>query len=151
MSTVTPARIPASALVLGLAGLIPFILCAAASLLTEGLLQAQAWYALTAYGAVILSFLGGVHWGLAIKTEAAPKPAALTPRLIISVIPSLIGWTALLMPTVPGLIALALGFAAMLWTDLRATRDGLAPQWYSRLRWPLSIIVVLCLLIGSAI
>jgi len=52
-------QIPRTALVLGLAGLIPFIAAALACWLYDDELQATAHFALGAYGAVILSFLGG--------------------------------------------------------------------------------------------
>lgn len=147
MNTSDTSRAPGAALVLGVLGILPFVVFALASHLTEGFIQAQAWFALTAYGAVILSFLGGVHWGMAI---ARNYPATImTPRLIISVVPSLFGWAALMMPTVIGLLTMALAYGAMLWTDFHATRLGHAPAWYPRLRLPLTAGVVLCLLVGA--
>ena len=60
-------RIPASALLLGLAGLIPFFAGAAAQFHALPLLDAEAGLKLVViYGAIILSFLGGIRWGTAI-------------------------------------------------------------------------------------
>jgi len=50
---------------LGYAGLFPFFAAAAAALLGPPPWRGAALSALAAYGAVILSFLGAVHWGLA--------------------------------------------------------------------------------------
>ena len=103
-----------------------------------------------AYGATILSFLGGVHWGLAIVFQSGADDPELRNRLIVSVIPSLAAWVALLFPEKTGLLMLAAAMAAMLWVDLRATRAGNAPQWYPKLRIPLTCVVVAALLLGAS-
>jgi uncharacterized membrane protein len=136
-------RIPAGALVLGLGGVLPFAACAAAPhLLGDPRLQAEAAQALAAYGAVILSFLGGVRWGAAL---ALPR-AQLTPELVLAVIPSLLAWCALLLPgaTQP-LLALALGFAVFGVLDVREGARGNWPAWFPRLRLLLTVMVLACL------
>lgn len=55
-----------------------------------------AVFALVAYAAVILSFLGAVHWGFALSTPGLARPA-LRQSLAVGVLPSLLGWLALLM------------------------------------------------------
>ncbi len=145
-ATSTQSRIPNAALWLGPLGLVPFLAGALAPWLlpAEGLPEADL--ALVGYGAVILSFLGGVHWGL-----AAPAGRAL--QLGLSVVPSLVGWLALLVASLhavgPGLWLLAAAFAALLPGDLLAAGRGLAPGWYPRLRVPLTVIVVACLVVGA--
>ena len=106
-------------------------------------------HALLAYGAIILSFLGGIQWGLAIARPGGASPDTLGGRLIVSITPSLAAWGALLVPERAGLILLALSIAAMLWVDLRATRLGQAPAWYPRLRIPLSCAVIATLVLGA--
>lgn len=96
--------------------------------------------AFMAYGAVILSFLGGIHWGLAIASDLGD--GSLPRRLVVSVVPSIVAWAGLLLPLRVGLLVLAVGFAAMLYVDTRATRVGEAPPWYPRLRGPLSAVVL---------
>ena len=54
------------------------------------------------YGASILSFLGGIHWGLgaighSVVRDLPPTPAQLTTRYAWSVTPSLLAWQASLM------------------------------------------------------
>ncbi len=139
------SRIPSAALWLGPLGLVPFLAGALAPWLlpAEGLPEAD--FALVGYGAVILSFLGGVHWGLAAP-EGRPR------QLGFSVLPSLVGWLALLVANLyavgPALWLLAAAFATLLPGDLLAAGRGLAPGWYPRLRLPLTLVVVACLIVG---
>ena len=99
-----------------------------------------------AYGAVILSFMGGVHWGWAM---AADEPSYA--RLGTSVLPSLLGWVGLLVGGTLGFIILAVSFAALLWLDLQAIAEGRAAPWYRTLRWPLTLIVVASLLFAAIV
>jgi hypothetical protein len=94
---------PFAARALGLAGLLPFMGGAAAlHLLKAPGLLALAGTALVAYGALIASFLGGIHWGLAMR---GVQP--VTWRLGWGVAPSLLAWIAVLFPTGPGLLLMA--------------------------------------------
>lgn len=126
------SRLPFPALWLGLGGLIPFAACTAVAL-GGGPFSGLAEDALLAYGAVILAFLGAVHWGLAL---AAPGDAAAArTRLTLGVLPSLIGWVALVAPNWIGFGVLVAGFAAT-WaaeeTGARAGRLGSAYLWLRR-------------------
>ena len=107
-----------------------------------------------AYAACILSFMGAVHWGLAMAGTgvAGPGPsngdshAGMTwTRVGGSVIPPLLAWLSLIMAPVPGLILLILSFVGLFWADLTAIRLGQAPTWYLPLRKALTIGVVICL------
>lgn len=143
------AAVPVMAAWLGGMGALPFVALAVAVIGLDGAARALAVQALLGYGAVILSFLGGIHWGLAIAPGARPAEPALGVRLTWSVVPSLVGWAALLVTPVTGLFALAAAFAAMLGIDLRATRLGAAPAWYPRLRVPLTLTVVASVLAAA--
>ena len=134
--------VPPAAAVLGLAGVLPFVAAAIGSL-QPGPLGAFALTALLAYGAVILSFLGGIHWGLAID-RGSPSDS----HLGIGVVPSLLGWVALLLGGSWGLMLLAAAFLVVLACDLRLTSQGIAPPWFPRLRLVLTNAVVLCLIVA---
>lgn len=146
-------ELPAAALGLGLAGAIPFILLTPSfsSLLPEVLstrpLEAQA-----AYGAVILSFLGGPHWGLAmVRTHASPYDKVFninisTVRYIWSIVPSLLAWPALLLSDIPKMTVLIFSFSLVLGVDAWCSMQGLLPPWYLPLRVLLSLVVILCLI-----
>ena len=141
--------IPRPTLWLGLAGLLPFLGAALLSWTAPEEWRGVALYALAAYGAVILSFLGAVHWGLALRAPPA-EAAAMAPRLGLGVLPSLLGWVALLLPPLPGLLLLALGILGTAMVETAAARRGLVPPGYLRLRWILSLGAALCLVIGAA-
>ena len=85
--------VPTAAIWLGGLGLVPFIVCGAFILTgTPGLVR-TASYALMGYGAIILSFLGGVRWGFATSgLHAATSNLALMSRLCVSVMPPLVAW-----------------------------------------------------------
>ena len=143
------AGVPVAAAWLAGLGVVPFVALSAASKLTSGDLKRAAIGGLMAYAAVILSFLGGIHWGAAM---ADPEPGADhtidAGRLCMSVVPSLAGWLALLLEATHGLVLLAFAFAATLLLDLRFAWKGQTPPWYPRLRKPLTMIVVSALLVA---
>lgn len=119
-----------------LAGVLPFALALGYALL--GLFQLRAGaIAFALYAALILSFLGGMRWGRAVVT------AETAARLIESVVPTLLAFTAVMLVSVNLQLALAtsaLGFAIWLLRDARDTRW---PQWLRRWRVIISLIVLL--------
>ncbi|KAI0807929.1 hypothetical protein C8Q74DRAFT_1230093 [Fomes fomentarius] len=99
----------------------------------------------TTYGAVMLSFLGALHWGFEFAGYGGNK---YYPRLLLGAAPIVFGWSTLALQPVNALIAQWVGFTAMWYADLRATSAGWAPKWYSQYRFYLSILVGTCI-IGS--
>jgi hypothetical protein len=147
------------AYLLGVAGLLPFVACAIAAL-SKGPYEAIGLAALIGYGAVILAFLGGVHWGVVLAPAASPRLQRL--RLALGVVPSLIGWAALGLgiASLPelALALLILGFGGTVVVESRWARESLLPSGYMGLRWMLSVVVVMALvtvlalrLIGASI
>ncbi len=142
-------RLPLLAILLGIAGLIPFIVCGLGAL-TINLARAQAMlWGLMGYGAVILSFLGGVHWGFALappEGELMQTPRAQRLRLVLGVVPALIGWAALFsslaLPSWLGLCLLIAGFIGTAVVEHRGSQRGLVPLRYMWLRWGLTAVVV---------
>ncbi|WP_169391348.1 DUF3429 domain-containing protein [Stappia stellulata] len=135
--------------VLGYAGLLPFLagavyLTAAAFRFADAQAVALATMALVVYGALILSFLGGVRWGIAVV--GARVDGAV---FAWSVIPALGGWVATLLAPNWGLLLLACGFLIQGGWDYRAGEDGTLPQWYVTLRRRLTVIVVASLLVAA--
>ncbi|BBK33792.1 uncharacterized protein DUF3429 [Stella humosa] len=141
------ADVPRPALILGFLGLIPFVAGAAGAWVLEA---GQAGLAIPLqffYASAVLSFLGAVHWGLAIG-DFGPEPNGTSwGRLGWSVIPALAGWllTALEFEPVTMGTALTIAFPIVLVADIVATRRGLAPDWYPALRIPLTVIATLAL------
>ena len=148
------SRIPASALVLGLAGLIPFLWGAATAVaitvtylqLPIVLLIYSGVPILVHYGMIILCFMAGVIWGFAAKEGGPWMPIGLT----LSVLPALLMFFVFSLPMVTQLLALILGFVGLLAVDCACQRKGLAPEWWMSLRLILTTVVVFCLGIGAA-
>ncbi len=141
---------PKLALLLGYAGLVPFVSGALGIWITPEGWRVVVLAALLDYAAVILAFMGAIHWGLAMRAEDAGEPAQI--QLGLSVIPPLLGWLAISggMPTSFALPLCLLAFGGLYAADLRAVKLGLAPHWYPSLRRPLTIIVCLSLLVAWA-
>jgi len=143
-----PVDVPVAAAWLGGLGAIPFLGLALAVPLAHEALRPQLDFALLSYGAIILSFLGGIRWGLAI-VQGSQTSRRLFRLLGLSVTPSLVAWAALVMPDEFGWMTLAAGFVVMLVVDIWAARSGEAPSWYPMLRWPLTGAAVASLLLGN--
>ncbi len=144
--------VPRSALILGLAGLIPF-LWGAITVLQPGLAD---WtihtigprfagpYVMLFYGAIILAFMSGVLWGFATKLEGTQATAGYA----LSVIPAL--WAFFTTgggPTSAG-ISLMAGFVGLLGIDWLFWRFGVAPEWWMQLRVLVTAVVLACLAVG---
>ncbi|TQE99403.1 MAG: DUF3429 domain-containing protein [Spiribacter salinus] len=125
----------------GYAGLIPFVIPLLVVWFGPG--HAEAAIAVQhAYAALILSFLGGIYWGLALLR--------CMPRWFwLSVLPPLWAWPALLLvPSTLGTLMLASGFALMVLLDTAARRGEIIRTWFFRLRVTLSTVAVMTLLLG---
>jgi hypothetical protein len=132
---------PPPALALGLAGAIPFV-SAPVYMLNCGFLLPDIVTCQLTYGAVILSFLGGVRWGLLVKGGDSPPPT--WGQYSWSVTPSLVGWMSLLLPDPTlGCALCAAGLAAAAYLDMS---QPYYPAWFRALRFILSTAAVLSLL-----
>lgn len=142
----TPARppVPSPVLLYGRLGLIPFLAPAPAAWLWPDLAPA-AGMLLAVYAALILSFLGGARWGLAV---AAPK---VDGRIVsLAMLPSLAGLALLMLPEAWRgwqLAGLAAAHALQGLWDLRATT---VPAWYAGLRGQLTLAALAGLALGVA-
>ncbi len=136
-----------TARILGYGGLIPFLAPTAWIAIAghDGAWGTLALDALIAYAAVILSFIGGIQWGRRVFSAPPHHPAAPW-QLVGSVIPSLIGWGAWLLPIVPGLLVLIVGFLGTFVWDWRLP----ASRWYLGLRAQLSGVAMVCLGVTAA-
>ncbi|PWJ19128.1 DUF3429 domain-containing protein [Jannaschia seohaensis] len=143
-------RIPPSALLLGLAGLLPFawgvvtMWVPGTAELTMGLIGPRfiGPYVGLSYGTVILSFMSGVLWGFATRAEGGVAASGYA----LSTLPAL--WAFFMVGGGPVSAAMALiaGFLGLLGLDWLFWNQGLAPAWWMKLRVLLTTGVVLCLL-----
>lgn len=135
--------IPPAALWLGLAGLIPFVAGALALWVPLPLLDPQNGLKLSvSYGAIILSFLGGIRWGTAIGPYDAQRQAR---ELATSVLGSLAGLAAVFLPPIPALTLLVTGFLMQGLWDVTSVEAGRLPAWFGKLRMILTAGAVVSL------
>lgn len=144
--------IPRSALILGLAGVIPFVWGALTTLMPGLGLQAMEViggrfigpFIQLYYGAIILAFMSGVLWGFATKAEGQ----VATTGYALSVLPALWAFFMTGGGPVAASINMIVGYLGLLLLDWQFWRQGLAPPWWMRLRVLLTTLVVLCLATG---
>ncbi len=144
---IPPSPLPSTVAWLGYGGLIPFVVLATVAVV-GGDYAGFCNYALFAYGAVILSFVGAVHWGFAMTlTDFSEQHRNATWRW--SVIPALLAWLALLVSPAAAGVVLVLGFVAQYLQDRRLTRESSLPPWYLPLRLRLTGVACACLAAGA--
>ncbi|CUS11811.1 unnamed protein product [Tuber aestivum] len=89
-------------------------------------------------GAVILSFLGAVHWGLEMAEYGGKHGYR---RYALSILAPALAWPTALLPFDYALITQFIGFTGMYFADSTATGWGWAPPWYMTYRFILTFIV----------
>lgn len=131
---------------LGYAGLLPFAGLAALVWLVPAEPAAWVAMALTTYAALIASFLGGIHWGVAFA-RADARPA----HLVWGVLPSLLAWPGVLMPAYAGLPLLGAVLLACYLVDRKLYPPANLSRWLT-LRWRLSAVAALsCFVAAGAV
>lgn len=133
---------PQPALVYGAAGLLPFVFPPLAILLNGAFLPNLGFVQL-AYGASILSFLGGIKWGFAVPDNSNQKLS--WDNLGQSVSLSLVAFASLILPPWLGTLTLVAGLGASAYIDI--TSAGY-PQWFKAMRLCLSAVAISSLLFG---
>lgn len=141
--------VPVPALYFGLAGLLPFVLSAIACWLVPeagrlfGAVTPE--FILCAYGAVILSFLGGIRWGVAMQHGSLINDWVVVG---LAMVPSLLAWPALLLSPSVGIPMVVVGLLLQYAIDYQSSKAALTPQWFLPLRTVLTLGAVLSLLLG---
>ncbi|ORX38411.1 hypothetical protein BD324DRAFT_649780 [Kockovaella imperatae] len=151
--------VPQPALVVGLAGTLPYLGTAFGTifLAREAARESQGLSTITGgsldsilgnlhtlehiqitYGAIILSFLGAIHWGMEFSKYGGYQGYN---RLALGVAPVLIAWPTTFLPHGLALVAQWLGFTGTWFLDQRASSNGWTPPWYATYRFYLSLIV----------
>jgi hypothetical protein len=143
---------PKIPLLLGLGGLLPFIALSGAlalgitlPLFTD---EDSVRVALVGYGVVILSFLGGVRWGVAIKEDENGDGKA-NRDFIISVVPALVAWFAWFQPAPADLWWLAAAHILLGLLDYGLACRVLVPEWFGRMRLGLSAVAAASLILAA--
>lgn len=150
-TVIEPQDPPPMAWRLGYAGLIPFVFGAVLVWLVTGEAHPYVAAALSAYGAVIVSFLGGIHWGHVMRPwpQGQDGPASADATLVWGVVPSLVAWLGVLMPPYAGLFVLGLAIIGCYLVD-RRRYAALGLQAWMTLRFRLTAVASLCCFLGAA-
>lgn len=149
-------RLPFVAVVLTMAGLLPFLFGACCIVFfSSGVPVPNLLMAFVFYGAVTLSFWGAVQWGLALD----PSPSIITAgadrmdvfRLLLGVLPALAGWLAAYLAfawqPVAGVAALAVAVPILALVEREGWRRGALPSGYMGLRWIATAVMECCLVV----
>ncbi|NXF08831.1 TMM69 protein, partial [Smithornis capensis] len=138
---------PKPALYLSLAGLLPFV-SVPLVMAIQGTYYPEAAFAQVTYGAVTVSFLGGMRWGFALPENSPAKPDWL--NLANSTVLPLLAWQALLFQDViQGAVMLVLTLGIALHYDIALLPPY--PRWFKRLRVWGTVVMVLSLLATPAL
>ena len=140
--------LPRIAWLLGYGGLLPFFVLFLLIKLNPTAFSidinlAGLW--LLAYAAVILSFLGAVHWGVALFADSSLSVELSNRLYLYSVMPSILAWLVLLLPLKIALFSMA-GLIVLAYVADRLLLFSLLESQYQRLRLHLTIAVSVLLL-----
>lgn len=130
---------------LGFGGLIPFVLLALGVWVVH-----PDWFgafikAQLAYGVLIFSFLGGIHWGAALLSPALSVDRTRK-AIAWGVVPMLLAWFATMIGGF-GFAVLIAGFVAEYRVDKHLYAWYGLPPWLVRLRFQLTTVVVASLVL----
>ena len=129
---------------LGHLALLPFALGAVLVWFVRSDAHPHVAAALSAYAAIVIAFLGGVHWGFGFVQDQ-PEP-----RLFVwGVVPALVAWVAVLMPPDAGLVIHGVMLAVCYLVDRKVYPAHGAGAWLT-LRFRLSVGASLSCFIGAA-
>jgi hypothetical protein len=147
MKETAPSARPLIVAWLGYGGLIPFLALAVLTCVDRG--RAVLWHGyLVSYAAVILSFVGALHWGFAMMTGNVAT-SRRTGLFAWSIVPCLMAFAALLIQSTLCDILLVIGFILHYWQDVRLASIASLPAWYLPLRLRLTLVAVLCVAVGA--
>lgn len=132
------------ALRLGGLALTPFVIGALLVWVVRADAHPHVTAALSAYAAVVVAFLGGIHWGFGFRKADPP------PRLFVwGVVPALVACVALLMQPDAGLVIHGVMIVACYLVDRKVYPVQGAAAWLT-LRFRLSVVASLSCFVGAA-
>ena len=133
---------------LAYAGLTPSVGLAVLLWLVDPDLHPFVALAMTGYGASIVSFLGGIHWGIGFRNVSRMHNAPLF-NFGWGVVPSLLAWIAITMPAFAGLPLLAAILFLCYAVDRKTYPEVGLEEWLP-MRWHLTWVAALSCLMGAA-
>ncbi|MGV6800991.1 MAG: DUF3429 domain-containing protein [bacterium] len=133
-----------AAAALAYAGALPLIIAALLVWARPDAIGQTIQHLMIIYSGLLLAFLGGVRWGIAVMSSKGPGFI----NLIGAIIPLILAIPVFLLTNAALQLAIILiALPLLLLDDLRATRKGSgAPDWYLGVRLPLTIMIEAALL-----
>ena len=128
--------------ILGYAGLIPFFSGAALAVFGPENVAITSAEITALYGGLILSFLGGINWGLYVLAEPEDRSADW---LVLGVVPSLIALFSLTFGGALGQVIMLVGFLVIFVDHAAIGKRVHYPDWFMPLRRNLSLGAVISL------
>jgi hypothetical protein len=125
-----------------LTGLIPFLGLGyyVVKDLTQPITPNKALLAYKAYSAIILAFLGGIHWGLALKNDQIHSVSLYVSSVLIS----LIAWLSLTLDYNKNtLLALVAGYGLVLMIDNWLFKSNIIQLWFLKMRLLATTLVIM--------
>jgi hypothetical protein len=134
--------------VFAIVGALVFAGITAALLSGDNHIRIPAIAALVTFAAIILSHLGGIEGGLALREESGTEQTRAL-ALVLSILPALAAWGVLWLPSPQMQIGASLALFIAVWAaDLWLARQGVIPSWFVDLRT--AVTVVVCVILGVA-
>ncbi len=135
------------AILVGIAGLIPFItaMIALFAMQHENQLVLHYFYV---YSAGILAFMAGIYWPLAMQLDNRCYPLSPLVTMLLSQVFFLSAGIGLLLPIVGQVFVYTLAYLGLYVVDAKWMRVYW-PEWYLRLRLGLTAVVLICQVIAG--
>lgn len=101
--------------------------------------------ALVTFAAIVLSYLGGIEGGLALREEAGTARTRAI-AFAMSALPSLAAWGVLWLPSPQWQLGASLALFVGVWMfDLWLAHQGLVPSWFVDMRTAVTAVVAVTL------
>ena len=112
---------------------------------SETRIRIPAISALVTLAMVLLAYLGGIEWGLALREEAGTESTRVA-ALVLATLPAAAAWGLFWLPSPQWQVGAAGALFLAVWmADLRLARRGLLPAWFVDLRTAVTAAVAVIL------
>ncbi len=128
-----------TAKILTYAGTLPFLFAGIGQFFIDDIFGIDLVTIATAYGAIIVSFVAGIHWGVFLFKDS---PMNL---FIHSNVIALLSWSSLLVPAIAGFFILAASFVYLILIDLTLKKKEIIEPWFFQIRLQATLIAIVTL------
>lgn len=130
--------IPENARWIGYIGALPLLLFSVSFVAGGPIFPGFALQGFLVYSGLVLAFLGGIRWGAGMGLNSL-----VTRELLLSMVPVVLAFTALVIDPRWGVLILGFSFLAA-WLFGLVAEPPAAPSWYPLLRTQLTVPALLC-------